>query len=171
MAVASRYHDDNVEYTADLRGNSCNQAVLQRMPKGTPINSLIFHGSPDMLIKYKPISIQNEDVGIGCIETKKNDSTTYNCQSMIPQQAGQLVCYIYQMIVAQMINNVMAGKVCEAGVGYGLYIMRSNGKCLLFKVTLSSEPLVVSAKIYYSVRYKPAVLCRALEDLASCFKS
>ena len=75
------------------------------------------------------------------------------------------------MIVAKILNTVMEGKTCEACVGYGLYIMRSNGKCILFKVALSSKPLVVSAKIFYSVGYKPAVLCRALEELASCFIS
>ena len=85
-AVATRYSNDYVEYTAPLRGKSCNDAVLQKMPKGTPIDCLIFHGSPDILIKYKPLTVENED-GIGCIETKKCESATYSAHSMIPLQS------------------------------------------------------------------------------------
>ena len=43
----------SVDYTASLRGDSANQAVLKRMPIGMPINTLLFHGSPDILIKYR----------------------------------------------------------------------------------------------------------------------
>ena len=35
-AVSSHYQNDAVHYTAPLWGDSCNQAVLRRMPKGTP---------------------------------------------------------------------------------------------------------------------------------------
>ena len=65
------------------------------------------------------------------------------------------------MIVAQILNNVMIGKEYTAGVGYGLYIMKQ--KCIPFKVTLSSAPLVISAKVYYGVRGTPAVLCMAVQ--------
>ena len=51
-AVSSRYQNDDVDYTAPLWGDSCNQAVLRRMPKGTPIDSPLFHGFPDIIIKY-----------------------------------------------------------------------------------------------------------------------
>ena len=173
-AVASRYRDDNVDLTAPLRGDSCNQAVLRRMPKGTPIDSLLFHGSPDIIIKYKPITVQEENnqFGIGCIETKKYQTVPYSSSSMIPQQAGQVICYIYQLLVAQIINKIMAGQVDTAGAtGYGLYVMRGNGTCILFKVNLTGNPLNIDAKIYYGVGHKAAVLCIALNELASCHKN
>ena len=165
VALSSRYHDHQMEYTAHLRGNSCNDAILQKMPKGTSGESLLFHGSPDMMIKHKPIEIHDEEIGISCIETKKNESTVYSSRSMIPQQAGQLICYIHQMIVAQVLNNVMSDKECTTGVGYGLYIMKASGRSILFKVTLSQAPLEVSAKVYYGVAHALPVVCTALDDL------
>ena len=48
-------------------------AVLRRMPKGTPVGSLLFHGLPDIIIKYKPITIQEEDIQF------KVDKETSNC--------------------------------------------------------------------------------------------
>lgn len=100
IAVVSQFYNDHVDYTALLRGDSCNQAVLQRMPAKTPINTLLCYGSPDILIKHKPLSVDDEG-GVGCIETKKNESISYNSTSMIPQQAGQLIGYIHQMITAE----------------------------------------------------------------------
>ena len=104
-AVAFRYHVFySVEYTAHLRGRTCNSVVLQRMPKGTPLGSLLFHGSPDILMKHRPIGIEHEDKGTGCIEIKKKESEDYTATSMIPQQAGQLICYIHQMLIAYILN-------------------------------------------------------------------
>ena len=79
------------------------------MPAGTPIDTLIFHGSPNILIKHKALAVENED--IGCIETKKYESMSYDTSSIIPQQAGQLVAYIHQQIVAKVINCAVVGKV------------------------------------------------------------
>ena len=165
VAVSSRFYNDSVDYTANLRGDSANQAVLKRMPPGTPISTLLFHGSPDILIKYKAVAVANE--GIGCIETKKNESMSYDSSSMIPQQTGQLVAYIHQQIVAKVISNAVAGKEATSMAGFGVYIMRSSGKCILFKVVLSEQPLLVSAKVYFGLNHKAAVLCRVLNDLAS----
>ena len=102
------------------------------MPTGTPIDILIFHGSPDILIKHKALAVEDED--IGCIETKKYESTSYDTNSIIPQQAGQLVAYIHQQIVAKVINCAVVGKVPTDMAGHGVYIMRSSGICILFKV-------------------------------------
>ena len=171
-AVPFRYRNDDVDYTAPLRGDSCNQAVLRRMPKGTPIDSLLFHGSPDIIIKYKPITIEEEEFGIGCLETKKYQTVPYSSSSMIPQQAGQIICYIYQLLVAQIINKIMAGQVNTAGaVGHGLFVMRGTGTCILFKVALTGNPLTIGAKIYYAVGQKAAVLCTALNELVSCHRN
>ena len=145
------------------------------MPKGTLIGSLLFHGSPDIIIKHKPVTVEDEEIRISCIETKKDETPSYTTKSMISQQAGQLICYIFQMVVAQMLNNLMAGTVCTAGTGYRLYILRATENCILFKVALSGNPLIISVKLYYGVSCKTAVLCScktavlcmALNDLAS----
>lgn len=129
------------------------------MPTGTPINTLLFHDSPDMLIKHKAVSIED-----AVLKRKR----TYDSGSMIPQQAGQLIGYIHQMITANVISNAVVGKEIKSATGYGLYVMHSNGKCLLFKVTLSSEQLVVDTTVCFGINHKAAVLCRALNDLVSC---
>jgi len=168
-ALTFRYSDCKVEYTADFRGRACNSAVLNQMPMGASLQSLLFHGSPDMMLKHKPIEVYTGDLGIGCIETKLYDSAAYTAQSMIPQQAGQLISYIHQMLVARILNKLVAGKECTAAEGFGLYIMKS-GKHILFKVTLSADALVVGAKVYYGFCIPSAVLCKALDDLAFKFQ-
>ena len=45
--------------------------------------------------------------------------------------------------------------------------MRSSGICILFKVILSTQPLLVTAKVYFAMGNKAAVLCQVLNDLAS----
>ena len=42
--------------------------------------------------------------------------------------------------------------------------MRSNGNCFLFKVSLSSTPLVVGCKVYFSISYNPAVLWTVMDS-------
>ena len=75
--VAFRYHEFySVEYTAPLWGTTCNSAVLQGMPKGASLGSLLFHGSSDMLMIYRPIGIQHEDKVTVCIETKMRVKAT-----------------------------------------------------------------------------------------------
>ena len=156
VALSSRYHDLQVQYTADLRGNSCNDAILQKMPEGTPRESLLFYGSPDVIIKHMPIEIHDEE---------KNEIAPYSSHSMIPQKAGQLICYIHQMIVAQVLNNVMLDKECTGGVGYGLYIMKASGTSILFKVTMSEAPLELSATACYGAQALTAAVCTAINDL------
>lgn len=167
-AVASRYPEHDIDYTATLRGNSCNQAILRRMPKGTPLESLMFHGSPDIIINYKPIMVQ--EVQFGCIETKKNLTASYSSSSMMPQQAGQAICYIYQLLIAKILNKIIRKVDITSDTGYGLYVLRESGTCILYKVILSGNPLSISATEYYGVGGKVAVLCTALNVLASCHK-
>ena len=165
VALSFRYTDHQVQYVADLRGNSCNDLILQKMPVGTPSEILLFYGSPDAIIKHTPIEIQDEEISYSCIESKRNESAPYSSHSMIPQKAGQLICYIHQMIVAEVLNNVMSGKECTVGVGYGLYIVKANGRSILFKVTMSEAPLQLSARVYYGVQALTVPVCTAISDL------
>ena len=88
---------------------------------------------------------------------------------MIPQQAGQVICYIHQLLVAQILNISVAGEVnLDGATGYGLYVIRGSGTCILFRVTLTSKPLAISAKVFYGSGYKTSILCTALHELASC---
>jgi len=141
---------------------------LKRKPKGTPKGSLMFHGSPDIIIKHKPVMIQDHSrFKFSCTETKKSISMLYLSTSMIPQQAGQIICYIHLLLVAEIINKCVAGQVADGATGYGLYIIRESRTCILFKVSLTEKPLSVSAKVLYRVGFKTAVLCTALHQLAS----
>jgi len=148
-AVVSRYQNDDIDYTAPFQGPSCTQAVLKRNPKGTP---KAFHSSPDIIIKHKPVMIQ-DDIKFSCIETKKSISKPYLSTSMIPQQAGQIICYIHQLLVAEIINKCVVGQVANGATGYGLYIIRESGTCILLKVSLTEKPLSISAKVLYRVDF------------------
>lgn len=167
-ATALRYSDFNVQYTADARGKACNSIIMTKMPTGTPLDVLLFHGSPDMMLRYKPIAVGSEESkSTGCIETKKNEHTAYMANSIIPQQAGQLIAYIHQMLVALALNKLTEGQQCTAIKGVGLYVMRS-GRCILLTVTLSPDPLDVAAHMYFGLRVPSAVLCKGLDTLVSC---
>ena len=143
---------------------SCNDAVLQRMPKGTPIEFLLFYGSPDIMIRHNPIEL--EEMRTGCVKTKNNKSAAYSFKSMISQQAGQLVCYMYQIVMTQILNALISRKDCICGKGYELYIMRCSRKCISMKITLSYTPLVMSVEVYYGARRTP-IVCMALDNLVS----
>jgi len=87
---------------------------------------------------------------------------------MIPQQAGQVVCDIHQLLVAQIMNKFVAGQVdTDGATEYGLYVIRGSGTCILLRVALTDKPLSISAKVFYGFGYKKAVLCTALQELAS----
>ena len=167
-AVVSRFKHDDVEYTASYRSRSCNRAVLKRMPEGMPNDSLLFHGSPDIIIQYKPITVL--DCDICCLEVKKHEDAVYLPGSMMPQQAGQILCYIHQLLVAQIIKKIIGNKHLNEATGYGLYVVRASGQCILFKMVLSERPLKISAKVYYG-RDRTAVLCAALNALSVCHKT
>jgi len=68
MALTVRFSTLHIEYTAHYQGHSCNSASLQRMSKGTPIKTLLFHGSPDIIITNKPVNVVEE---VRCIDKKK----------------------------------------------------------------------------------------------------
>ena len=168
-AVSSRYQSSKVEYTAPFRGRSCMQAVLKRMPKGTPIDTLMFRGSPDIIMKHKPVMIQDgSSYKFTCIETKKSLTMPYLSTSMIPQQAGQVICYIHQLLVAEILNKFVAGQVTDGAIGHGLYIMGESGSCILFEVSLTENPLSINAKVLYGVHNRVVVLCTAIDHLNSC---
>lgn len=100
--LKSRYQNLDIEYTADLRGQHPNAPILARMPPGTPICALLFHGSPDLILKHKPVTIattkKNSITSEGAIENKLfAEMTPYKIESFIPKQAGQVVAYIYQL--------------------------------------------------------------------------
>ena len=131
------------------------------------INCLLFHGLLNIIIKYKPITVQEEDNQFG---QRQRNIKPFNQFSDAPASwTGHLLYNIYQLLVAQIINKIMAGQVDIAGAtGYGL---RGNGTCILFKMTLTGNPLNIGAKIYYGVGHKAAVLCIALNEFASCHKN
>jgi len=140
------------------------------MPKGTPTDSLMFRGSPDIIMKHKPVTIQDgSNYKFACIETKKSFSVPYLSMSMIPQQAGQVICYIHQLLVAEILNKFVAGQVTDGATGHGLYIMRESGTCILFKVSLTGNPLSISAKVLYGVHDRAVVLCTAIDQLDLCW--
>ena len=86
MATKLRYTTVDTEYTAVFRGAQCNSVVLQQMPEGTPADILLFHGSPDILLKTRPVDMEKESIARSCIETKNNETSSYTPNSVIPLQ-------------------------------------------------------------------------------------
>lgn len=163
--LTSQYQNHVVEYTADLRGQHANGPVLARMPPGTPISVLLFHGSPDLIIKHKPVTLTtNKDMGAseGAIENKtSSEMTPYKIDSIIPKQAGQVVAYIYQLMVACALRKLVKGHPCSILAGSGLYIIKRDKK-IHFKVKLSSRGMEVHAKCYLPADNPSPSLCRSL---------
>lgn len=58
VATKLCYTNVDVQYTVDLRGMACNSVLLCKMPVGTKLDIFLFHGSPDMLLQYKPIEVE-----------------------------------------------------------------------------------------------------------------
>ena len=65
----------------------------------------LFHGSPDM-IQTRPISVK-QNLITGCIETKLNKRKPYKSNSIILEEAGQLMAYIHQMMIAFALKKLM----------------------------------------------------------------
>lgn len=51
-AIYFHYNDYKVEYAAVFWDRACNSAVLNQMPKGTPLESL----------KHRPIEVHSKDL-------------------------------------------------------------------------------------------------------------
>jgi len=103
------------------------------VPSGTPLDVLLFHGSPDIVImRSKPTEIGDEDWQLcdkitGCIENKKQDKMAVCKENdMISQQVDQLVTYIHQMLILLTLANLVANKNCTSVKGSGLFIMRAQ---------------------------------------------
>lgn len=87
-AIKLCYPTFDVSYTADARGRRSNSVVLQKMPAGTPLEMFLFHGSPDMMIQFAPIDVE-QDSFTRCVETKFHCSKQpYQSNSMILKDAG-----------------------------------------------------------------------------------
>ena len=56
----------DVEYTADLRGYQTNKSLKRRIPDVVSSNSLLFRGSPDLIIKAKK---ENNDEGLVYVDS------------------------------------------------------------------------------------------------------
>ena len=123
-----------------------NSAVLCKMPAGTKMDVFLFYGSPDMLLNSKQIEI-DKIATTGCIEAKKvNRNVPYASNSIIPEEVGQLVAYVHQMMVVFTVNQLKGiESTCVKGIG--LYVMKC-GKCILLKLSLSANSLSVSAHTF-----------------------
>ena len=84
---------------------------------------------------------------------------------MIPEEAGQLIAYIHQMImVYAKEKKLLKGEECTNIKGVSLYVAR-KGKCILFEVYLSANFLKVNACTYCPIHLPAASLCKALTEL------
>ena len=160
MAIKQRYSNFNVKYTASARGRKCNSIVLSLLPAGTLLDIFLFHGSPDIMLQASPIEVEEVTYN-GCIETKEYKKSLYQSSSMIPEETGQLIAYIHQMICNRKI---LKGEECMSIKGVGLYVAR-KGKCILFDVYLSADFLKVNACTYCPIDSPVASLCKALTEL------
>lgn len=82
----------------------------------------IFHGAPDIMIEAVPL-VFNSDCE--CIIEKKLSTTEefYQPNSRLPNQAGQLIAYLHQLIVVKgihmAVNQIIVSSTFQT---YGLYI-------------------------------------------------
>lgn len=161
-AIKLRYPTFDVSYTAAARGRRSNSLVLQKMPPGTPLEMFLFHGSPDMMIQFAPIGVE-QDAFTGCIEAKLHRKQPYQSNSMILEEAGQLIAYIHQM-TGFAIRKSMKGDVHSCIKGVGMYVTKS-GKSTIFQLCLSEGGLSINACTYFPISNSAAALCKALEVL------
>ena len=151
MAIKQRYSNFNVKYTASARGRKSNSIVLSLLPAGTLLDIFYFM----------------DHLTSGCIETKEYKKSPYQSSLMIPEEAGQLIAYIHQMMMVYAIGKLLKGEECTSINGVGLYVAR-KGKCILFDVYLSADFLKVNACTYCPIDSPAASLCKALTELTKC---
>jgi len=51
----------------------------------------------------------------------------YTTSSILPQQTGQILHYMHELLVAQIINKVKENKCSDINTGYGLCIIKETG--------------------------------------------
>ena len=113
------------------------------------------------MIEAVPLVIDSE-----CsIENKSAAEGSYQSNSRLPNQAGQLVAYLYQLIVVKGIqlaieNTTMPFPPVEA---HGLYIT-SKKNPIVFSLTMSNEEMNITAAYYLAYDQQPFALCRAVRD-------
>ena len=118
-----------------------------------------FMGLQDITIQIRPINVEKEITPTGCIESKQHKKTPSLFNSMIPEDAGQLIAYIHQMIVINAVNKTLKGEDCTYIDGMELFVIRS-GKCIFYKVKLSAEYLSINACTFCSFKSPTSALCK-----------
>lgn len=154
VAIKLRYTNMDVSYTADARGMACNTVILRRLPLGTKIEVLLFHGSPDMLIQGMPISWKQDALKPRCIRRCVFNDTR-RCQS---------TNWIYSSDDdSNILNELKDGHLYASIIGKGLFVVRSSGKCILFQVKISKDGMSISACTYCFSPVPQVALCKALK--------
>ena len=157
-----------MEYTATYRGNAANECILKRMATGASFSAHLFHGAPDIMIKAVPLVIDCECI----IENKSATEGSYQSNSRLSNQSGQLVAYLHQLIVIKgiqmaiqmAIENTTSFPPLEA---HGLYIT-SKKNPIVFSLRMSDKEMSITATYYLAYHQQPFALCRAVRYLILC---
>ena len=131
--LKNQYPSLSMEYTATYRGNAANECILKRMATGASFSAHLFHGAPDIMIKAVPLVIDCECI----IENKSAAEGSYQSNSRLPNQSGQLIAYLHQLIVIKgiqmaiqmAIENTTSFPPLEA---HGLYITSKKNPIVFF---------------------------------------
>ena len=163
----------DAEYTAQLRGCHTNKSLKRRIPDVVGSNSLLFRGSPDLIIKAKK---ENNDEGIVVVETFDNvgsgdnmgddhdvpldgDSSPssqdsgktqpygppYHPKSVLTEKVGELVAALHTSLACRALRRYVRRKKVSSLTAHGLHIHRSLSVIHLEVTINDMNPLKVKA--------------------------
>ena len=153
-SILKNVYPNAIEMTATKKGNAANDVMLTKFPKGVTLKMLLFHGCPDLIINSSPLMLTQ-----GCIENKlQGEFVPYIMSSPIPDQCGQLLACMYQLMMLQYLRQLMNGEECTQVKGQGMFIIRKSD-VYLFTFFISDKGMKIVADNYTSYGNQLAMFC------------
>ena len=179
------------EYTAHLRGNQTKDAWKHRLPQGISKESLIFRGSPDIIINrvkgerneglFSTIPAEEEsgdddedpmDSGSQTVSSEHSakfqmghqthNYKAYKGGSFIPDKSGELVGALHLSLVCRALRRYTEGKTLVFPlVGHGLQIHRGSG-IIHMTLIFSKDRMRIKAKNIFDGQLSPEYLCSCI---------
>ena len=152
-SILKNVYPNAIEMTATKKGNAANDVMLTKFPKGVTLKMLLFHGCPDLIINSSPLMLIQ-----GCIENLQGEFVPYIMSSPIPDQCGQLLACMYQLMMLQYLRQLMNGEECTQVKGQGMFIIRKSD-VYLFTFFISDKGMKIVADNYTSYGNQLAMFC------------
>jgi len=158
-------YPNEIEVTAARKGYAANEVILAKLPKGATINMMLFHGCPDLIISSYPLMVAE-----GCIENKQQcEFHPYSKSSPIPDQCGQLLACMYQIMVVEYLKHLMNGKECAHVKSQGMFII-CKSDVHLFSACISDGGLQIKAESFTSFGNEIGMFCEVMDRFIKSIK-